>query len=146
MNEHDSSDDKSDSTDPVEPVDPSVPPQPPAAAPAPFDAPQPVGETKPRWRDRVFRMRAVAAVAVAGVILGAAGGAATAALVSGDDHGDHPERFRIGPALHPGLPAVPPNGREEFPGDEPDDGGLPGMPSPPGSGDGTGQEGGLFQG
>ena len=126
-----------DSNEPVERHDQPSPPQPSAAAPAPFDAPPPpAAETKPRWRDRVVRMRAVAAVAVAGVILGAAGGAVTTALVTGDDRGDHPERFRIGPAWQPGMPAVPPNGRE-FPGDEPEDGGLPEMPVPPGSTDGT---------
>lgn len=139
------SENEKDSNEPVEPVEPvephdqASPPQPSAAAPAPFDAPPPAAaaETKPRWRDRVFRMRAVAAVAVAGVILGAAGGAVTTALVTGDARGDHPERFRIGPAWQPGMPAVPPNGRQEFPGDEPEDGGLPEMPVPPGSTDGT---------
>jgi hypothetical protein len=135
------SDNEKDSNEPVEPpepVDSSEPPQPPAAAPAPVDAPPPpVAVTKPRWRDRVFRMRAVAAVAVAGVIIGAAGGAVTTALVSGDDHGDRNERFRIGPAWGPGMPAVPPGGRERFPGDEGEDGGLPEMPFPPGSESGT---------
>ncbi len=63
-------------------------------------------------------MRAVAAVAMAGVILGAAGGSLTTVLVSGDDHGHHDEGFRMGQFGPPGMPAVPPDGRMRFPGDE----------------------------
>ncbi|PWN02132.1 hypothetical protein DJ010_13445 [Nocardioides silvaticus] len=74
---------------------------------------------QPRWRDRVFRMRAVAAVAVAGVILGAAGGAATTALVS-DSHPDRSGEQRFGPMFHPGMPGLPPGGQMRFPGDESD--------------------------
>ena len=136
MSEHDN-------TEPAEP-DPATADQPAAAAaetrpPAPLDAPPPpAAETKPRWRDRVFRMRAVSAVALAGVILGAAGGSVTTALVSGDGHG-RDEHFRIGQQFGPGMPMIPPpDGRQRFPGDESEDGGLPGMPAPPGSEDGTG--------
>ncbi len=135
---------ENDNTDPVEP-EPAAADQPaadvpeatPPAEPAPFDAPPPpAAETKPRWRDRVFRMRAVAAVAVAGVILGATGGAVTTALVS--DSGDRGDHHRIGQQFGPGMPMmIPPGGRQRFPGDESEDGGLPEMPIPPGSEDGT---------
>ncbi len=125
MSEHDN-------TDPVEPV-PVAADQPAAVTPEP---PAPAAEAQPRWRDRVFRMRAVAAVAVAGVILGAAGGAVTVSLVS--DHGDRGDHHRIGQQFGPGVPMmVPPGGRQRFPGDESEDGGLPEMPIPPGSEDGT---------
>jgi hypothetical protein len=61
-------------------------------------------------------MRAVAAVAVAGVILGAAGGAVTTALVS-DHDGDRHERPAIGQNFGPGqMPGLPPDGRQGFPG------------------------------
>lgn len=121
---------------PAEPVDaqaaqaaspPSPPPEGPAAA------------EKTRWRDHAFRLRSVAAVAVAGVIIGAAGGAVTTALVSDDRHGDH-ERPRFGQVWQPGMPVVPPGGRLGFPGgpgDRSEDGELPEMPVPPGASDGT---------
>lgn len=140
MNEHDN-------TDPVEPdksdPDQSAVDQPPAAAPAAFAATpaEPVEAPKPRWRDRAFRMRAVAAVAVAGVILGAAGGSVTTALVAGDDHGDRDDRHRFGQGWQPGMPPVPPDGRMRLPGQGSEDGELPElpeMPVVPDSGDGTG--------
>ncbi len=99
MSEHDQN--------PNDPVDQSAPPAPAAKA---------------RWRDRVFRMRSVAAVAVAGLIIGAAGGAVTTALVSGDHRGhDHHQPGRM---MQPGMmPGVPPDGRMRFPGDGSDDDG-----------------------
>jgi len=146
MSEHDN-----DAKEPVEPADsaadqpaadqaatdqpPAAPPTAPPAAPA-FAAPTaPVATT--RWRDRVFRFRSVAAVAVAGVIIGAAGGAVTTAVVSGDRHGDH-DRERMGQVWQPGMmPAVPPGQRQRFPGGDSQDWNLPPMPVPPGNGDGT---------
>ncbi|MDZ5621967.1 hypothetical protein SFC88_14060 [Nocardioides sp. HM23] len=98
----------------------------PEAAPpptTPFDDPAaPAAAEKPRWRDRTFRMRAVAAVAVAGLILGAAGGAVTTALVS-DDHGGRGDHLRIGHQLGPGVPMVPPGGQQRDPGEGSEDGG-----------------------
>jgi hypothetical protein len=129
MSEHD---DDQQST-PAEPG----PVEPAPAEPAPAE---PVAAPKERWRDRTFRMRSIAAVAVAGVILGAAGGAATTALVSGDGHGDRDERFRIGQQMPPGMPMIPPGGRQRFPGmpgDGTEDGELPELPVPPGSEDGS---------
>lgn len=102
-----------------EPVDP-------VSGPQPTEAPDPSPAAPgPRWRDRAFRLRVVAAVAVAGVILGAAGGAVTTALVSDGrgDHGDHGDRHgppfdRVGP---PGQqPGMMPPGRV-FPGQPPAD-------------------------
>lgn len=123
---------ENDNTDPVE-ADSSAADQPAAVAPEP---PAAAPEAKPRWRDRVFRMRAVAAVAVAGVIIGATGGAVTTALVS--DRGDRGDHHRIGQQFGPGMPMmIPPGGRQRFPGDESEDGGLPEMPVSPGSEDGT---------
>jgi len=129
--------------DPVEPAD--VP------AAAAFDATPPPAP-KPRWRDRTFRMRSIAAVAVAGVIIGAAGGAVTTALVSDDDRGDRGEH-RIGQQMQPGMPMMPGGGRQRFgmPGDGSQDGELPEMPElpelpempvPPGSGSDDGSDDG----
>ncbi|MCW2852871.1 MAG: hypothetical protein JWM84_2535, partial [Nocardioides sp.] len=56
----------------------------PAAQPQP--APQPP-EQKPGWRHRVLGVRGVAAVAIASLILGGAGGAALGALSNGADDG-----------------------------------------------------------
>ena len=123
MSEHDNTDPVE--ADPVEPV---------PVEPDPAVAHQPAAEAQPRWRDRLFRMRAVAAVAVAGVILGAAGGSITTALVSSDDHGHHDEHFRMGQFGPPGVPAVPPGGRS---GSRATEGGLPDPPVPPGTDDGT---------
>jgi hypothetical protein len=109
------------------------------------DAPAPVVPSKPRWRDRAFRFRAVAAVAVAAVIIGAAGGAVTTALVT---HGpDHDEHHRIGQFGRPEMPAVPPGGRQGIPGGVPGggwgddtDGDLPDPPTSDGTDDGSNQE------
>jgi hypothetical protein len=125
MSEHDDNQDPTPAAHPAgDPLDSAAvqsggPPQPvdvaPAAAAVP--APPPPAEPTTRWRDRVFRMRSVAAVAVAGVILGAAGGAVTTALVTDDDRGDGPGRPGFGQMLMPGqMPAVPPDGRQGFPG------------------------------
>lgn len=121
MSEHDDNQDPIPAADPLDPaaVQPVEPPEPVAVAPAAIGAPvppAPPAEPKTRWRDRVFQMRAVAAVAVAGVILGAAGGAVTTALVS-DHKGEGHERPAIGQNFGPGgVPAVPPDGRQGFPG------------------------------
>lgn len=118
---------------------------PPAAAT--FDAPAPVA--RDRWRDRTFRMRSIAAVAVAGLIIGAAGGAVTTALVSDDDRGRG--EHRIGQQMQPGMPMAPGGGRQRF--GMPGEGGqdselpeLPEMPVPPGSeSDGTDEQSSLSQ-
>lgn len=119
MNEHDDNQDPTPAADPLDPPVEPLAPQPVEVPPAAFIAappPAPPVEPKTRWRDRVFQMRAVVAVAVAGVILGAAGGAATTALVS-DRDGDGHERPAIGQNFGPGgVPAVPPDGRQGFPG------------------------------
>jgi len=67
-----------DETNPQSVPPPDVPTSeaPPAAAAA---------EPRPRFRDRVFGLRAVAAVAVASVLIGGAGGAALGARSNGHD-------------------------------------------------------------
>ena len=103
---------ENDNTEPVDSAEPTAAASPPAE---PDEPAEPVGAPKPRWRDRVFRMRAVAAVAVAGVILGATAGAVTTALVS--DSGDRGDHHRIGQQFGPGMPMmIPPGGRQRFPG------------------------------
>ncbi len=99
MSEHDNT------NDPVEPAEPA---EPPAEQPVPLEEP-PAPAAKSRWRERTFRWRSVTAVAVAGVILGATGGAVTTALVADDGHPDHDfDRHRMGQQMGPGMPAVPP--------------------------------------
>lgn len=117
MTEHDEN--RQDPT-PADPLDPA-PVEPAAAqpvepAPAAFAAapPPPPVEPRTRWRDRVFRARSVAAVAVAGVILGAAGGAVTTALVS-DHDGDRHERPGFGQMVPPGGTPGMMRDREGFP-------------------------------
>ncbi|MFA6299346.1 MAG: hypothetical protein WC642_09270, partial [Nocardioides sp.] len=46
---------------------------------------QPPLPTKPGWRERTLGMRGVAAVTLAGLILGGLGGAAIGVVASGDD-------------------------------------------------------------
>ncbi|MFB9763620.1 hypothetical protein ACFFOS_04410 [Nocardioides kongjuensis] len=88
---------------------PDVPPAPPAPAPV----------LKTRWRDRAFNLRAMVAVGLAGLVLGAGAGAGTA-LVAGHDDGPDFRHQRIGGP-----------GEREFPGwDGRDDQGAP----PPGMG------------
>lgn len=70
--------------------------------------PAPPAPTRTRLRDRTFRLRAVAAVGLASLILGGLGGAAIGVVADGDDH-------------HPARPGGP-GGRFQ-PG--PPDGGLP---------------------
>lgn len=138
MSEHDDNPSPAPAVDPVEPVE---------VAPAAVAAAPPPPPTAPRtaWRDRVFRMRSVAAVAVAGVIVGAAGGAVTTALVS-DHDGDHPLRPGIGQQFGPGqMPMVPPGSRQVFPGmpqGDPDGDDDQGFPLPPGSDSGSGSDSG----
>jgi len=138
MSQHDNDPDEPTADQAATDQPPAAPPTAPQADPA-FAAPAapvaPVART--RWRDRVFRFRSVAAVAVAGVIIGAAGGAVTTAVVSGDRHGDH-DLERMGQVWQPGMmPAVPPGQRQRFPGGDSQDWDLPPMPVPPGNGDGT---------
>ncbi|GAB3868321.1 hypothetical protein GCM10028801_44080 [Nocardioides maradonensis] len=91
----------------------------PVAAPAPPTPPSdPAPPAAPRLRDRVFRLRAVLAVAAAGVIVGGATGAGLTAVTGG--HGDgrsQPGRLGFGSGQGPGMP-----------------GGMPGMPGVPGQG------------
>lgn len=148
MSEHD--DNPNGPDDPVETSDAAVdqPADQPAADPPPaatFDAPAPVA--RDRWRDRTFRMRSIAAVAVAGLIAGAAGGAVTTALVSDDDRGRG--EHRLGHQMQPGLPMIPGGGRQRFglPGEGGQDRERPELPVPPGSGsDGTDEQSSLSQG
>ncbi|WP_183095914.1 hypothetical protein [Nocardioides stalactiti] len=122
--------------DPNEPVEPATPDAPadeavtPGAA-APMDAPaaeraafdSAPADTKPGWCDRTFRWRAVAAVALAGVILGATGGALTTALFAHDGRGDRGEHHRMEMPFQRGVPPMmPPGGRPGFPGGVPGDG------------------------
>lgn len=88
----------------------------PAQAFSQESAPEPAG---PRLRDRVLGLRAVAGVAIASVILGAAGGAALGAVSAGDN-GDG---AGVG---GPGRNGQPPGGQQQF-----QQGGPPGQ-LPPG--------------
>ena len=64
------------------------------------DQPTTSEPAEPGWRDRVLGLRGVAAVAVASLILGGAGGAALGALSNGaDDDGGRPG---FGPGGGPG--------------------------------------------
>lgn len=101
MSEHDNTND---------PVGPAEPPAEQAAEqPVPLEEP-PAPAAKSRWRERTFRWRSVVAVAVAGVILGATGGAVTTALVADGGHGGHGghgDRHRMGEEGPPGMPDGP---------------------------------------
>lgn len=91
--------------DPV--AEPAAPTQPvPAAGPVP---------TKLRWRERAFGLRAVLAVALAGLIVGAGAGVGTTLLVD-DDHGDGPGRHWMDGPGRGGFPGPGGPGR----GDRPD--------------------------
>lgn len=112
---------------PPVPVGPSLPPAPPFPPPV-------AAAPKTRFRDRVLGMRGVAAVAVAGLIIGGAGGAVLGAVTSGDDDRDGgrfggpggfggPGQFQQ--QLPPGQPGQLPQGG---PGQ-----GMPGGGLPPGT-------------
>jgi hypothetical protein len=105
-------------------------PVPAEEAPQPFlpDQPYPPAPVaRPRLRDRVFRIRGVVAVAVAGLILGGAGGTLVGATAFGDGHGDGPGRGFGGPG---GFQQFPQQGQlpQGGPGQ-----GLPGGQLPPGT-------------
>ncbi len=93
-----------DAASPTEPapVAPTVPPPgPPApAAPVPAAAPPP---PRSRWRDRLFSFRAMLAVTLAGLVLGAGAGAGTALVAA---HADGPD-FRHQRMGGPGQDGFP---------------------------------------
>jgi hypothetical protein len=95
-----------------------------AQQPPPYPPyPQAPAVARPRFRDRVLGMRGVAAVAVAGLILGGAGGAVLGAATSGgEDHNFGPGRGGFGgpgqfqQQLPPQGQGQPPQGFQGFPG------------------------------
>jgi hypothetical protein len=78
-------------------------PDPNLAEPVPMETAP--AQPKPRFRDRVYGVRAIAAVAMAGLVIGGGAGLGVGAL-TGDDHGDR-DRMR-GPfqqqMMQPGMP------------------------------------------
>jgi hypothetical protein len=68
-------------------------------------------QPKPRFRDRVYGVRAVAAVAVAGLVLGGGAGLGVGAL-TGDDHGDRERGPFQQQMMQPGMP---PGGQGQLP-------------------------------
>jgi hypothetical protein len=99
------------------PPENSQPVEPPAVAPAPV--------ATLRLRDRVLGMRGVAAVALAGLIVGGGGGFALGAVTQGDDDRMGPGGGFGGP---PGQFQQFPNGPQGGPGQ-----GFPGGQMPPGT-------------
>ena len=80
----------------------------------PVDAPTVRDETSPGWRERAYGLKGVAAVAVAGVIIGGGAGAAIhAATVDDGGRDGRPGFGRPGgpPGQMPGQPPQPPNGQ-----------------------------------
>ena len=67
-------------------------------------------QPKPRFRDRVYGVRAVAAVAVAGLVIGGGAGLGVGAL-TGDDHGDRDR----GPFQQQMMPGMPPGVQGQLP-------------------------------
>jgi len=93
---------------------PVVPPTVPAEAGAP------AAPARRRWRDRVFGIRGVAAVALAGLVLGGSAGVGIGFLLDDEGHG-RDGRFR-GPGLYSPdrdfqmlPPGVPPQWQGELP-------------------------------
>lgn len=105
---------------PAEPAGPAAedaPPAPPAATAAPA-APLPAAgpvPTKVRWRDRAFHLRAVLAVGLASLVVGAGVGVGTTLLVD-DGHGDGPGRHWMDHGRGPGGGFPGPGGRDGGPG------------------------------
>lgn len=93
--------------------------------PAPLEPPPPAPVLKTRWRDRVFRLRAVVAVGLAGLVLGAGAGAGTA-LVAGHDNGPDFRHQRMGGPGERDFPGWGGRGRQDGP---PDLGQVPPGPS-----------------
>ena len=106
------------------PQPPDVPPGPPAAPPSAPPAPV----LKTRWRDRAFDLRAMVAVGLAGLVLGAGAGAGTALVAGHDDRPDFRHQRMGGPGeggfpgwggRHgqdgppPGLGQVPPGSQQD---------------------------------
>ena len=67
-------------------------------------------QPKPRFRDRVYGVRAIAAVGVAGLVIGGGAGLGVGAL-TGDDHGDR-DRIRFQPQMMPGMQGQLPPGMQ----------------------------------
>lgn len=87
------------------PPAPPLPPMPPSAGGGPTD--EPSVPARPRLRDRVLGMRAVAGVALATLVLGGLGGAAIGAVAGDDSREGRREhgvdgRFEGGPLGRPG--------------------------------------------
>lgn len=100
------------------------PDQPAPDQPAP-EQPAPSAPPVVRWRDRMFRFRAVLAVALASIVLGAGVGVLGTLVFDRDhDHASRLERFdREGPGERgnfprpggPGGQNMPPQGSDELP-------------------------------
>ncbi len=116
-------------TEPTEPTEPTAT-QPPAA-PEPTTPAADAAPVRPRLRDRVFGLRSLVAVALAGLVLGGVGGFGIHAAT--DDGGGDGRMDRFGPGgAFPGGP---------FPGGPGGRGGPGGFPPGPGQqGPGTGQD------
>ena len=90
---------------------------------------EPGDETRRGWRERVYGIRSVAAVAVAGLIMGGGAGVVIHAAV-GDDEGGRDGRGRMGQG--PGGVGGPGG---QMPGQGQGQGQAPGrLPPPPGAG------------
>lgn len=101
--------------DPAEPAAETAPLDPPAATAAPA-APLPAAgpvPTKVRWRERAFNLRAVLAVALAGLIVGAGAGVGTTLLATGG-HDDGPGRHWMDRRPGPGGGFPGPGGGPGF--------------------------------
>ncbi len=109
--------DNDNTPDQPDPTPDPAPIAPPAAPAAPAAHPVPPAPPQMRWRDRAFRFRAVLAVALASVILGAGAGV-LGSLAFGHDQDGPDRQHRIeGP------------GRGDFPGQRGPGGGQ-NMPQP----------------
>ena len=114
---------------PPEAVEPPVNPAPTPAPPVASD-PAPVATAPaPRFRDRVLGIRGVAAVALAGLVIGGGGGFALGAVTDGGDDRMGPGRAGFGgPGQFQQFPGRPQGGQQGGPGQV-----FPGGQMPPGT-------------
>ncbi|TQK71814.1 hypothetical protein [Nocardioides sp. SLBN-35] len=86
----------------------------PDVPPAPIEPTAPAPVLKTRWRDRVFHLRAMVAVGLAGLVLGAGAGAGTALVAGHDDRPDFRHQRMGGPGER-GFPGWGGRGGQEGP-------------------------------